>query len=68
MLSHMRLSKFELDVRYKNSLLNMHADALSCLRSLGETTVPVDAEILTCPFHSDATPDRGGEDDFNTEL
>lgn len=47
MFCGMRLSKFAFDVQYKKELLNTKDDALSCLRSFGETIVPIDADIST---------------------
>lgn len=49
------LSKIELDVRYRKEPLTTQADALFCLRSLEETTFPVDTDTLTYALHSDVT-------------
>lgn len=48
----MHLSKFSLNIQYEKGLLKTKADSLFCLRSLGKTTVPADADIPTNPLHS----------------
>lgn len=49
----MNFVEFDFNVRYKKGLLIIQLEAFYRLRSLGETTVPVDADILTYPPHSD---------------
>ena len=41
----LRLSEFDFRIEYKKGTLNAQADALSRLRTLGETTVPIDDDI-----------------------
>ena len=50
----LRLSEFNFVVKYKKGLLNTQADALSRLRTSGDTTVDVDDEI---PCYTVDTPD-----------
>lgn len=48
--------RFKFDARNRNKLLNTQAEALSRLRSLGLTNIPIDADIPTYTFHP--TSDR----------
>lgn len=51
-----QLTEFDFDVMYRNGLLTTQADAFSRLRSLGETLVPVDADVPTYPLQNDVSP------------
>ena len=63
----LRLGEFDFRIEYKKGLKNTQADALSRLRTLGETTVPLEEEI---PCFTMSESDRPSEpkdslDDFD---
>lgn len=68
----MRLNDFDFDIKYKKDLFNTQADAISRLRSSGETTFPVGADIPTYSiqfYQSDAAlNDFNGMNDHDDML
>lgn len=66
---HMRLSKFDIDIRVQKDIHNTKADALFCLHSLGYISVSVDSDIPTYPgFSNMASDNRDDKDNLNADM